>query len=133
MLKYTGALSGFGKMLHGDVDLDTMTLVFVLVDSADYTFSAAHTTLADVPAGARVATSPSVTPGFSGTTVTQPGFTFTLVSGDPFEVIVVCIRSAAGDANHFLWFMIEDADETELPMTPNGQDIIVAAGNLITI
>ena len=41
--------------LEGVHTLSTDDIRFVLVDLADYTFSAAHEDLADVPAGARVA------------------------------------------------------------------------------
>lgn len=134
MRNYTAAGAALGQFLRGNLDLDIHTLVFVCIDSADYTPNyATHVTLADVAAGARVATSGNITPTVTGLVISQPGFTWTAVTGDQFEQILVCVRTAAGDANHFLMFMIEDADETELAMTPNGQDIIVAAGNLYTL
>jgi hypothetical protein len=44
-------------LLQGDIALDTANVKAVLVDLADYTYSAAHDFLDDVAAGGRVATS----------------------------------------------------------------------------
>lgn len=133
---YTAAGAAIGGMMRGDVDLDTQTIVLIAIDSADYTPNyATHATLSDVPSGARVATSASLTPTLNGTTIDVPDFSWTAVTGDQFEQVLVCVRSAAGDANHRLLFMIEDADETELAMTPNGNDIDVTinASGLVTL
>ena len=55
---YDSARQGF---LTGDIDWLVDDIRVVLVDSADYTFSAAHTALASVPVAGRVAVSGSLT------------------------------------------------------------------------
>lgn len=55
---YDPARQGF---LQGDLDWLADDVRVILVDSADYTFSPAHSALASVPAGARVAVSGSLT------------------------------------------------------------------------
>ncbi len=68
-------------------DLDSDIILSYLIDSADYTFSAAHDELSggsrDVPAAAIVATSPTLTsPTVVNGVFDTADFTWTSVSGD---------------------------------------------------
>lgn len=111
-------------LLKGDVDLDTADVRVIAVDTADYTYSAAHDFLDDVVAGGRVAVSGSLT----GKTMTNGVFdaddtVWTSVTGDPFEAIVGYIHDGGSDAaRRLMWF--DDAFAGS-PTTPNGQNINV--------
>lgn len=104
------------------VDMVNDTLVAYLVDLADYTYSASHQTLADLPAGARVA---NVT--LTGKTVSDAALfdaadvTFPTVSGDVSEAIII-VRSTGVESTSEL-AMYFDTGVGNLPVTPNGGNI----------
>lgn len=98
----------------------------ILVDGADYTYSDAHDFLDDVPAGARVAVTASLT-GKSAVNgvhlaadTTFPGGT-----GDPCEAIIVYCHDGGADSARRLIAYI-DSGQSGLPITPNGVDITYA-------
>lgn len=107
--------------LDGSIDWDTDTIKCVLIDSADYTFSAAHDFLDDVPSGARVGTaqtlaSKTVTSGVAD----AADVTFTAVTGDPVEAIVIW-KDTGSEATSRLIAYIDG-----ISVTPNGGNITVA-------
>lgn len=111
---YDSARQGF---LQGDIDWLADDVRVILVDSADYTFSATHTALASVPVGARVAVSPSLT-GKTATAgvadaddVTIPG-----VVGDSVEALVI-YRHSDGALVAYI---------DGLSLTPNGGVVTVS-------
>lgn len=111
---YDSARQGF---LQGDIDWLTDDVRVILVDSADYTFSATHTNLTDVPSGARVAVSGSLT-GKAATAgvadaddVTIPG-----VVGDSVEALVI-YRHSDGALVAYI---------DGLSLTPNGGVVTVS-------
>ena len=110
------------KLLDGTIDLDSHDIKVVLVDGADYTPNlATDDELADIPVGARVATSgalqnKSVTDGVFD----ADDIVISAVSGDQFEYLVLYDDSVAGDP---LILLIDSA--TGLPCTPNGSDITI--------
>ena len=114
--------------LEGSIDWDTDTIKAVLIDAADYTVNlATHQYLSDIPSAARVATSAAL----SGKTVTNGvadanDFTFTAVSGDPSEALVI-YKDTGTEGTSRLIAYIDTA--TGLPVTPNGGDINVAWDN----
>lgn len=117
---YDPARQGF---LQGDIDWLTDDIRVILVDSADYTFSATHTALASVPVGARVAVSGSLT-GKTATAgvadaddVSIPG-----VTGDSIEALVLYRPAAAGDGTLIAYI-------DGLSLTPNGGNINVTWDN----
>jgi hypothetical protein len=123
----------------GSLDLATIAVKIVLVDLADYTYNVAHDFLDDVPAGARVATSPAlasktlgvVAPGvFDCADVTIPG-----VAGDPLEAAWVYAEGAADNARRLLAFIDTTPAPAAIAFTPNGSDVLVTipAGGLFTI
>ena len=115
--KFASAQCNWGTGTGGD------TIKAVGVDVADYTFSQSHEFLSDIAAGGRVCTSPA----FTGKTLTAGtldanDITFTAVTGDPFEAIVV-YKDTGSAATSPLLLYIDTA--TGLPATPSGGDLDV--------
>jgi hypothetical protein len=110
--------------LAGDIAWDSDTIKCVLVDTADYTVNlATHDNLDDIPGGARVATSGAL----GSKTVTNgvadaADVTFTAVTGDPSEAIVIYKDTGTESTSRLIAF-VDTA--TGLPVTPNGGDIVV--------
>jgi hypothetical protein len=97
----------------------------ILVDLADYTYSAAHDALDDVPAGARV----DVTAALVNKTVSATGvfdaddIAFVAAAGDVAEAIILYVDT--GTESTSLLFAFLDTGVTGLPITPNGGDITI--------
>lgn len=110
--------------LEGLIDWDTDDIRIILIDVADYTVNlATHDNLDDVAAAARVAVSGSL----AGKTVTDGvadanDVTLTAVSGDPSEAIIIYKHTGTESTSRLIAY-IDTA--TGLPVTPNGNDIIV--------
>lgn len=107
-----------------NTDLNDGDVRVILVDLADYTYSAAHDFLDDVPAAARVAVSGAMT----NTTVTNGLFdadnvTLTAVSGDVSEALIIYIHTGTEATSRLVYF--GDTSITGLPVTPNGGDITI--------
>ncbi|MGL4309816.1 MAG: hypothetical protein ACRCSU_04960 [Paracoccaceae bacterium] len=101
--------------LAGDVKV-------VLVDLADYTYSAAHEFLSDVPVAARVATSANLaSKTFAGGTFDAADAVFTAASGDLSEALVVYVDTGSAATSRLVAFF--DTGVTNLPVTPNGGNI----------
>lgn len=113
---------GIEAAFEGDIDVLVDTLNVVLVDTADYTFSAAHEDLADVPAGARVATGTlgSVTSVYNTGvwTLDAADTTLTSVTGDQSEAVIV--YKDTGDAATSTLLLYLDLTSA---VTPNGGNI----------
>lgn len=104
--------------LDGALSWSGATVKAVLVDTADYAFSAAHEFLSDVPSAARVATSAA----FTGKTTTAgvadaDDVSFGAVSGDEAEALVI-YADTGNEATSRLIAYIDSA--TGLPITPDG-------------
>jgi hypothetical protein len=111
-------------LLGGDIDLENHDIKVVLVDTADYTYSAAHDFLDDVPAGARVATSSNL----GSKTITSGVFdaadvTFSTVTGDQSEALIIYRDTGVASTSPLIAY-IDTA--TGLPVTPNGGNITVS-------
>lgn len=120
---YTPARQAFAT---GAIDLSTDALKVVLVDTADYTFDAAHDFLADIPAGARIATAAlagvSVVDGVLDATDTV----FAGVTGDQFEALVI-YQDTGVEATSRLIAYIDTG--SGLPLTPNGGSVTATWSN----
>lgn len=108
-------------LLSGGIDLTSADIRAIIVDSADYTYSAAHDFLDDVTAGGRVAVSSSL----ASKTVTGGVFdaadvTYTAVTGDSVEAIVL-YKHTGTDATSNLIAYIDGVS-----VTPNGGNIVVS-------
>lgn len=114
--------------LDGSIDWDTNTIKVVLVDTADYTVNlTSHQFLSDVPALARVATSPALTGKTVAAGVADAAdVTLTAVTGDPCEALII-YQDTGVEATSRLIAYIDTA--TGLPVTPNGGDITIAWDN----
>lgn len=115
------------SLLKGDIDMDGAVKV-ALVDGADYTYSAAHEFLSDVPSGGRVGISSSLT----GKSFTDGHFAsdpalFTSVTGDTFEILIGFIDTGVAGTSRLIWY--QDSGVTGLPATPDGGNFTVDPDN----
>jgi hypothetical protein len=111
------------RLLDKALDLDTDGIKAVLVDNADYTVNlTTHDDLADVAAGARVATSSNLTtPTIALGVFDTDDFTWSSVTGDQSESIILYDDTHASDA----LIVYYDTSITGMPVTPNGGNINV--------
>jgi hypothetical protein len=118
-----------GSLTPGGFDLNTDVIKATLIDSADYTFSAAHDDYGsgtpDVPAAAKVAVSAGLgTPTVTNGVFDTADFTWSSVTGDPSEAIILWDDTiTAPVTDHLIAFY--DTGMTGMPVTPNGGDINV--------
>lgn len=111
------------QLLQGGINMSSGVVKAILVDGADYTYSAAHNALDDVPAGARV----SISAALASKTFTDglfdaaDGVTFTAVTGDPCENLILFIDTGVEATSLLLAFF--DTGITGMPVTPNGGNI----------
>lgn len=121
------------NMLNGNLIMSSHDIRVICVDLADYTFSIAHSTLADVPAAARVAVSGAL----SGKTVTNGVFDaidtpIPGVTGDTFEALVM-YRHTGLESGPLVCFI--DTFTAGSPLTPTGGsvDIIWHASGIFAL
>jgi len=113
--------------LKADLDLDNDVRV-ILVDLADYTFSAAHDFLDDVPAGARVAVSGALAnKTFTAGVFDADDVTILAVTGDQSEALILYQHTGVDATSRLIAFW--DTGVTGFPFTPNGSDVIIAWSN----
>lgn len=120
------ALYDTGRTAFASADIDWLAdnIKSVLVDTNDYAVDlATHDFLADIPAGARVATSGNLT----GKTITAGAcyaspWIFPAVSGDVSEALVI-YKDSGNEATSQLIAYIDSV--SGLPVTPNGTDITI--------
>lgn len=102
------------KLLASGAKLATNTINIYLVDEAEYTFSAGHTALADLPVAARVAGPVTLTgKSISNGAFDSDNFSFASVAGATAEAVVM------HDATDDTFIGIFDG----LTLTPNGNNI----------
>lgn len=111
-------------LLNKEFDLDTDIIKATLIDSADYTFSAAHDFYgggsADVAAGAKVAVSAQLgSPTIADGVFDTANFTWSAVTGDVSEAVILWDDSITDDR----LIAFYDTGMTGMPVTPNGGDI----------
>ena len=104
----------------GGVDLLNVDVRAVLVDLADYSYSAAHEFLADVAAGAREEITAA---GLAGKSIALGVFdatdvTFLATSGDPCEAVIFYIHTGNAATARLIAFF--DTGVTGLPATLGG-------------
>lgn len=113
------------QLLQAGVDLSSVDVKVALVDSADYTYSATHEFLDDVSAGV-VATSANLgSKTFTGGVFDAADTSFTAVTGDPSEALVVYVDSGTASTSRLICFIDTVAGGSSLSVTPNGGDIDV--------
>ncbi len=108
---------------QGGLNLLTADVKAVAVDTGAYTYSAAHQFLSDIPAGARIATSPSLaTKTVTNGTFDSGDLVFAAFSGATVEAIVLYVDTGSATTSRLIAF-IDTA--TGLPFTPNGSTLTV--------
>lgn len=106
-------------LLDGDIDLLADTIKCILIDTADYTYSASHDNLDDVPAAARVGTAQTLAnKSTTGGVFDADDAVFTSVTGDPTEAVII-YKEGGTEATSPLIAYIEGS------VTPNGGNITV--------
>jgi hypothetical protein len=110
------------QFLQAGINMSSGNLKAVLVDLADYTYSAAHNALDDIPGAARVSTSGNLgSKTFTDGLFDAANATFTAVTGDVSEAVVIYLDSGVESTSLLIAFF--DTGVTGLPVTPNGGDI----------
>ena len=105
-------------IMSGDVKV-------ALIDTNDYTYSASHEFLDDVPAGAIVATSGNLTNKTNANGVFDADdVTLSNVSGDESEALIIYVDTGNPATSRLVAYI--DTGVTGLPVTPNGGNIIIA-------
>ncbi len=134
---YDDAPNNFlGNGVHGQTDLDTDDIRMVLYDEGADARNLADQDIADIIAGARIATSPNLTTKEIG--VVADGIfnhadeVFSTVTGSSVESLVYFEFNATESIAPLI--MVLDS-WTGLPVTPNGGDITAApaAGGVLDI
>lgn len=125
-----------GNGVHGNTDLDTDDIRIILYDEGTDALNLADQDLADITAGARIATSTNL----SSKTVGSVGegifdhadFVFTAVTGASVESLTYYEHSGT-ESTSPLMFNLDSW--TGLPVTPNGGDITASpnAGGVLDI
>ena len=113
------------KFIQGTIDLSSDDIRVILVDLADYTLAIdTHEFLDDVPAGARVAVSATLTtPTTTLGVFDADDVTFSSVTGDESEALIIYQHTGTEGTSELIAFI--DTGVTGLPVTPNGGDITV--------
>lgn len=105
-------------LANKEMDLNLDTLVAYLVDGADYTYSAAHSVLADLPAAARVdVTATLTTPTIALGVIDTDNSTFAAAAGDVSEIVILYDSTSDNLIAYY------DTGITGIPVTPNSGDI----------
>lgn len=114
--------------LTGAINWSTDTIKAVLVDTGAYTVNiSTHQFLADIAAGARIATSAALSSKTVAAGVADAADSlFTAVSGASVEAVVLYKDTGTAGTSNLIAY-IDTA--SGLPVTPNGGDITVAWDN----
>lgn len=120
------ALYDYGKeQLLQSLDLSAVNVKAVLVDTNDYTVNlSTHQDLADVAAGARVATSANLSSKtYAAGVFDSADVTFSSVTGDQSEAIILYVDSGVEATSTLIAYF--DTAASGLPVTPDGNNITV--------
>jgi hypothetical protein len=113
---------GLEKFAKGEIDFLNDTIKVVCVDSDDYTLNTGeHDALADIPGGARVATSSALTGkscDYGVLDANDP--TLYNVTGDQFEYVIMYKECSGEDTS---WLMTGMDTAAGLPFTPSGSHV----------
>jgi hypothetical protein len=126
----TKALYDAGRNAHllGQIAFLADTFKWVLVDAADYTLSlGTHQFLSDIPAPARVATSPALANKTAVAGVADADdVVITAATGDQAEAAVLIKDTGSAATSPLILYTDEG---TGLPVQPNGGDITIVHDN----
>jgi hypothetical protein len=124
------------QLLQSGINLATGNVKVVLVDVADYTYSAAHEFLTDVPSAARVSTTGNLTSKtFTNGTFDAADTTFVAAAGDPSEAMIVYVDTGTAATSRLVCYIDTVAGPAALSVIPNTGDIGVqwAAGGIFSL
>lgn len=115
------------SVLSGQINLLTDAIKACLVDTADYTFSAAHQFLSDIPLAARE----EITAALAGKSVTNGVFdaddtVFASASGDTSEAVVLFKDTGSTTTSPLISYVDSG---TGLPVILNGLDVNLSWSN----
>lgn len=117
----------------GLIDLTAVNVRAIMVDGADYTYSATHEFLSDVPAGARVAVSGNLSSKALGDDGSFDSADPSLVgvSGDPTEILILYVHTGTDGTSRLLAYY----DNAEVAATPDGGNfnVLVPSGGWWTL
>jgi len=109
------------RLLDKAIDMDTDTIKADLCDSAEVTYNAAHDDHADITGAGIVSTATLGTLTIALGVFDSADFSWTAVTGDQSEVILLWDDTHASDA----LIAFYDTGITGMPVTPNGGNINV--------
>ncbi len=115
------------RFMAGDIDLTAVAIYAALINvsgaGTTYAYSATHASLADVPSGAIIATSPALTGKALGDDASfdSDDPTVSAVAGQSIEALILY----ADDGTNTFLIMYQDSGVTGLPLTPDGSDVQV--------
>jgi hypothetical protein len=115
------------RFMAGDLDLTTVPIYAALINvsgaGTTYTYSSAHASLSDIPAGAIISTSPALAGKTLGDDASfdSDDPTFAIVTGQSIEAVILY----ADDGTNSYLVMYQDTGVTGLPLTPDGSDVQV--------
>lgn len=117
------------QFLEAQINWDTNDIKVLLIKTSEYSFGAAHQTLADIPAIARVGSEQTmVTATTTDGAADADDVTFSSVTaGDQVGAVLIYKRIGVADADTVLIAWLDTA--TGLPITTNGGDIIITWDN----
>jgi hypothetical protein len=130
---YKNRILGSGSLHLPDWDADVITAV--LIDSADYTVDlTTHDAFDDVAGAAQVASAALAGVAISAGAVDANDTTFTSVTGDQSEAIIL-YENTAGAASTDPLLAYFDTFTSGMPVTPNGGNIVVVwnASGILTL
>lgn len=101
----------------------TGTVKVALVDTGTYTYSASHQFLSDLSGVVGTAQTIGATKTYTNGVFDGADVTFTSVSGNTAEALVIYIDTGVAGTSRLVAFL--DTNVTGLPVTPNGGNIAV--------
>lgn len=110
--------------LDGDIDLLVDTIRAVLIDTATYTYSAAHDFYNDLSGVVGTESGAFASKTTTGGVFDAADITFTAVTGATVEAIVIFQDTGNVATDKLIAFI--DSAVSGLPATPNGGDIVVS-------
>lgn len=116
------------KFMSGQLNWLSDPIVCLLVGTANYTYSSAHASLADIPAAARIATSGTLSGRTAALGVADAAdITFGTVSGNIVNAVVLYSNSGTDSSSPLVAYL--DTAVSGLPLNPNGNPIAIAWDN----
>lgn len=110
------------RLLTPGADLSAATIRAVLVDTAVYTYNAAHDAYNDLTGVVGTESGALASKTFANGTFDAADITFTAVSGATVEAVVLFLDSGTAATDYLIAYIDTG---TNLPVTPNGGDITI--------